>query len=77
MKKTVVIAAIALSLLIGCKKEENVNTDTAAVDTGVQSTSTTATTATTMTDTSGTMTTQSSATTATTDTTSTTSTQKK
>lgn len=44
IKRSLVTALVVLALF-GCKREENVNTDTAAVDTGV----TTATTATTTT----------------------------
>jgi hypothetical protein len=54
MKKSLVLTLLAIgvvaSFALGCKKEENVNTDTAAVDTGVTSTG-----AATMTDTMGTV----------------------
>lgn len=69
MKKSLVLTLLAIAavaiLASGCKKEENVNTDTAAVDTGVTSTD-----AATATDTMGTVsTTDTTATSATTDTT--------
>ena len=42
MKKSLVLTLLAIgvvaSFAFGCKKEENVNTDTAAVDSGVTST---------------------------------------
>ena len=48
MKKSLLITLIAVSVMvifaIGCKKEENANTDTAATDTGVTATSTATTT---------------------------------
>jgi len=47
MKKSVPLTPLALAALLlfawGCRKEENVSTDTAVTDTGITSTSTTAT----------------------------------
>src|SRR5436853_4570064 len=58
MRKSLLLTFVALIAVtifaFGCKKEENANTDTAATDTGVTSSSTAGTTATSATDTTGT-----------------------
>jgi hypothetical protein len=73
MKRSLVLTLLAIGVVaiiaFGCKKEENVNTDTAAVDTGVTSTG-----AATTTDTMGTVSTTDTMATTTTSTTSTTGT---